>query len=96
MAINFEWDPAKAASNLQKHGIDFYDATTVFDDPHRVAVNVTKPEHGEIRYLIVGMMSNGRMASVIYTIRNHRARIISARKVRKNEQRDYDRRQAAP
>ena len=95
MAISFEWDPVKASSNLQKHGIDFYDATTVFDDPQRVAINVTKPEHGEVRYLIVGMMNNGRMAAVVYTIRHHRTRIISARKVRKNEQRDYDRRKAA-
>jgi uncharacterized DUF497 family protein len=36
MEMRFEWDPAKAASNLEKHDIDFLDAATVFDDPVRV------------------------------------------------------------
>jgi uncharacterized DUF497 family protein len=30
---SFEWDPAKAANNLQKHGVAFEDAIKVFDDP---------------------------------------------------------------
>ncbi len=32
-AIRFEWDEAKAAKNLTKHGIDFATATLIFDDP---------------------------------------------------------------
>jgi len=33
MALTFEWDPAKAAANLKKHGVKFKEATTVFGDP---------------------------------------------------------------
>jgi uncharacterized protein len=88
--MEYEWDPPKAASNLQKHEIDFLDATTVFDDPVHVEKEVTKPEYGKRRYIAIGMMDDGRMATVVYTDRGHIRRIISARKVRKNEQREYD------
>lgn len=33
-AMEFEWDEAKARSNLTKHGIDFADATAVFEDDY--------------------------------------------------------------
>ncbi|MGH9369830.1 MAG: BrnT family toxin, partial [Thermoanaerobaculia bacterium] len=31
--MRFEWDPAKAAENLAKHGVSFQEAATVFRDP---------------------------------------------------------------
>jgi hypothetical protein len=31
--MRFEWDPAKAESNLQKHDVSFDEAVTVFKDP---------------------------------------------------------------
>jgi uncharacterized DUF497 family protein len=31
---DFEWDAAKAAANLRRHGVSFVEATEVFDDPH--------------------------------------------------------------
>jgi uncharacterized DUF497 family protein len=93
--IDFDWDPAKAAFNVQKHRISFDDAITVFDDPHHYIVDVTKPGYGEARFIAIGALIDGRMAAVVYTDRQRR-RIISARKVRKNEQREYDIRQASP
>jgi hypothetical protein len=33
VGYEFEWDPAKAASNLRKHGVSFDEASTVFGDP---------------------------------------------------------------
>lgn len=85
----FEWDADKAASNLAKHKIAFEDAATVFDDPHHYIVDVTKPEFGESRFIAFGTLFDGRMVAVVYTDRQRR-RIISARKVRKNEQQEYD------
>ena len=92
--MNSEWDPAKAESNLEKHKINFWDAITVFVDPAHFDVNVTKPEYGETRYIAIGSMTNGRMAAVVYTDRDNKRRIISARNARKNEQKDYDQRKA--
>lgn len=89
METQFEWDLDKAASNLQKHKIDFLDAITVFDDPMRIEKDVTKPVHGETRRIAIGTMLDGGMATVVFTIRNQKRRNISARKVRKNERQEY-------
>jgi len=47
--VDFEWDPAKAASNFAKHGVDFSDAMHVFDDP-LMQLLVDPRAHGERRY----------------------------------------------
>ena len=86
MQSGFEWDPAKADSNLEKHNIAFEDAATIFDDPYHFLVDVTKPEYGENRYRAIGRIYGGRLVAVVYTNREERRRIISARKARKNEQ----------
>ena len=40
---HFEWDPAKASSNLRKHGIDFGQAATVFEDPLSMSMPMRRP-----------------------------------------------------
>ncbi len=47
-ALEFEWDPAKEASNRAKHGIDFAEAVTAFDDPHEVTVRDPRTFEGSI------------------------------------------------
>jgi uncharacterized protein len=89
MQSGFEWDPAKAASNLAKHNIAFEDAATIFDDLNHFIIDVTKPEYGENRYRAIGRLHGGRLVAIVYTNREERRRIISARKARKNEQREY-------
>lgn len=89
--MKFEWDLAKEATNEQKTKISFVDAITVFDDPRHLNEDSTKPEHGEQRMLAIGMVGTVLMA-VIYTNREDRRRIISARRARDNERKRYDRR----
>jgi uncharacterized DUF497 family protein len=36
--VPFQWDPRKAASNLDKHGVDFGDAVAVFEDPRALTM----------------------------------------------------------
>ncbi len=43
--MEFEWDEAKAASNLAKHAVSFEEAKTVFDDP--VYVDFCDPDHSQ-------------------------------------------------
>ncbi|MCC6455266.1 MAG: BrnT family toxin [Caldilineaceae bacterium] len=95
MEMEFEWDPAKAASNLAKHRIDFEDAIALFYDSYSVVKDVTKPVYGEVCYLIIGMMADDVMAAVVYTHRGSRRRLISARRVRKDERRLYDNHKAS-
>lgn len=85
----FEWDDAKAASNLEKHGIDLDDAVRVFADPLAINSNVTLPEYGESRFKTAGLVAD-RAIAVIFTDRGPVRRIISARWSRRNERREYD------
>jgi uncharacterized DUF497 family protein len=82
----FEWDDAKARSNLRKHGVDFEGAKAVFDDPARV--ETLDLDEQEERFILTGMAARGLLV-VVYTERNNRFRIISARLANKGEQNDY-------
>ena len=90
MGYEFEWDSNKAASNLEKHRVDFDEATTVFGDPR--AVNMPDPLHSvsEQRFVLLGRSSRGRVLIVCYTERPPRTRLISARQASRTERRQYD------
>ena len=89
--ISFVWDGTKAESNLKKHKISFKEAQTVFSDPN--ARMIFDPEHSgaEDRFILLGISSGLRVLVVChcYTEDDMVIRIISARKVNKNEQKQY-------
>ena len=87
MADEFEWDKGKAAANLAKHAVSFQVAKQAFDDPAALD-RFEGHENGEERFNILGMVS-GRLLFVVYTIRNGRKRIISARLAVRYEKRLY-------
>jgi uncharacterized DUF497 family protein len=84
----FEWDAGKAQANLRKHGIAFEAARLVFKDGFAVEWLDAELPYGEARFVITGMVA-GRPLRVVYTERNGRIRIISARKATRHEQREY-------
>jgi hypothetical protein len=90
VSYEFEWDPAKAADNLKKHGVSFEEAVTVFGDP--LSLNMPDPLHSaeEERYLVLGMSAARRLLVVAYAERGQRTRIISARKAARRERHDYE------
>ncbi len=88
--MEFEWDPAKAQENLRVHGIDFADAVGVFDNPYLSWEDLDT--EGEQRHLALGMDVLGRILVVVYTYRNGKIRLISARKATRKEEREYARR----
>ena len=90
----FEWDAAKAESNLVKHGVSFEAARCVFDDVFAFERSDFDSGPGEIRYVITGMV-NDVILTVVYTERGDRTRIISARRATKHEQEKYYRSQTA-
>ena len=85
--MEIEWDNNKAASNLIKHKIDFEDAKNIFLDPNRLE-REDKRDYDETRIQVIGIV-NQVVLFVVYTQRNGRYRIISARKANKNELRQY-------
>jgi uncharacterized DUF497 family protein len=85
--MDFEYDPAKSASNKVKHGIDFDEASLIWKDA-RVKSSLLDSRI-ETRYLLVGKLDE-KLWSVIYTHRNERIRIISARPSRSGEIDGYE------
>lgn len=85
--IKFEWDPVKAASNLQKHQVSFDDAKSVFYD--EFAVQFFDEEHSSLedRFLMLGLSASAKLLIVCHCEREHGQviRIISARKATKRE-----------
>jgi len=86
--VDVEWDPEKADANLTKHGIDFADAVTVLHD--ELALTMRDDSSGEDRFVTLGSDALGRLLVVIYTERDERLRIISARRATKQERRQYE------
>jgi hypothetical protein len=88
--VILEWDPEKARSNLEKHGVDFHEAGTVFDDP--LSTTVPDPAHsvGERRYITIGLSLSGRILVVAHTDRGEAVRLITARPATPTERRFYE------
>lgn len=84
----FEWDPTKNASNERKHGISFEDALAVFDDYGMVGWLCSDSEDDEDRFMAVGRVG-WKIVSVVYTPRDNKRRLISARKANRDERREY-------
>lgn len=93
----FEWDPAKAASNLLKHGIRFESAARVFADPF-VIMAPERIDDREMRWQAIGALDGMRVLLVVHTIREVNEdgqkieiiRIISARRAGRAEKRRYE------
>jgi hypothetical protein len=83
-----EWDPAKARANLSKHRVRFADAATALEDTG--AISVCDEGKDEERWISIGMDSLGRILVVVYTWRDERARLISARPATRREARQYE------
>jgi uncharacterized protein len=83
----FEWDADKAEANLRKHRIAFEAARRVFEDDFAIEWQDADLAYGEMRFVITGMV-DGRLVRVVYTERNDRIRIISARKATPHEQKE--------
>jgi hypothetical protein len=88
MDMEFEWDPAKAAANLRKHGIPFRMACEVFKDIDHLESLEDSCDYGEERWIVLGCVKE-KVLAVVYAIRGNRTRLISARKATQNEEREY-------
>jgi len=87
--VEFEWDPAKAESNVAKHGVDFDTATEIFEDPDRLVIADRRRAYGERRYQAIGA-ARGLVLFVAYTMRGENVyRIISAKKAARGEREAY-------
>ena len=82
----FAWDETKRQSTIKKHGIDFLDASRIFDG--RPVCHIVANYQKEQRWGTIGKLDK-RIITVIWTYRGTKIRIITARKARENEKREY-------
>ncbi len=95
MVYNFEWDPQKARSNMEKHRVRFEEAGSVFRDPR--ALSMFDPDHSEAedRWVTLGIGRSGRLLLVCHTFRDDSEasvtiRIYSARRPTAKETQAYE------
>jgi uncharacterized DUF497 family protein len=90
MSLIFEWDEEKAASNLEKHGISFQEASTIFMDS--LSSTISDPLHsfGEQRFVTIGESTEREILVVVHTQRDSKIRIISAREATRRERQHYE------
>ena len=84
---DFEFDQAKSLANLNKHGVDFIDAQTIWQDPNLIEIKANSED--EPRSLVIGKLK-GKHWSAIITFRETSIRIISVRRSRNSEEVIYE------
>jgi uncharacterized DUF497 family protein len=84
--MDFEFDPAKSAANLKKHGIDFLGAQVLWSNPDRLEVRARSLD--EPRTQVIGRIGDVVWSAFI-TVRSDRIRIISVRRARDEEKAAY-------
>ena len=88
--FKFEWDDQKAASNLQKHGVSFDEAVSVFGDARALTFSDTDHSEFEDRSRIYGISNKARLLVVVHTERRNGIRVIGARKATRYEKGIYE------
>jgi uncharacterized DUF497 family protein len=81
--VNFTWKPAKRASNLKKHGLDFADAEQVFGGP-TFTVEDVRDFDGEQRFNSTGFLGM-TIVTITHTETDDIIHIISMRKAEPHE-----------
>jgi uncharacterized protein len=85
--MNFEFNPEKNDKNKKKHGIDFYEAQALWDDPDLIEIPAKTPD--EPGFMVIGKIA-GQYWSGIITHRGVVVRIISVRWSREEEIEIYE------
>jgi uncharacterized protein len=88
------WDTGKATRNLERHGVSFEEAATVFADPLALEWEDLEHSHHEGRFKRLGLSSQGRILILVYSYRRLKngqetLRIITARRASPKEREAY-------
>jgi len=85
--MEFEYDPTKNVGNKPKHGIDFDEAKSLWEDADRLVFPARSDS--ELRFAMMGRIRD-MVWVVFFTVRQQRIRIISVRPARPNEREEYE------
>ena len=90
--IEFEWNPTKAKDNLQKHGVSFEEAESVFYDEYAQQFFDDEHSEREERFIMLGISDRSRILVVCHCERSEdqKIRLLSARKATAKERKYYE------
>ena len=84
--MEFDWDEGNQNKNFEKHSVSQREAESVFFDPNKLKYPDPKHSSIEPRFVLVGKTELCRKLFIVYTDRNNKIRIISARDLNKNKE----------
>lgn len=88
--MDIEFDPAKDAANIAKHGVSLAFGQEVFSDADHIVIASHRPIDGEERFKVIGTVE-AKLWTAVYVMRSVRFRFISVRRSNDGEERIYDR-----
>jgi uncharacterized protein len=88
--VGFDWDEGNKQKNWEKHQVDYTECEQVFFNKPLVINEDTKHSSHEKRYYVLGRSDTGRTLFLVFTIRNYKIRVISARDQSKKERKIYE------
>lgn len=88
--MDIEFDPAKDAANIDKHGVSLTFGVQVFEDADHIVIASHRPIDGEDRFKVIGAV-DAKLWTAVYVLRGAAFRFISVRRSNYGEERLYDR-----
>lgn len=86
--VEFEWDRGNKEKNQKKHQVSITEIEEVFFDDDKQEYPDPNHSQTEIRKIIVGSTNHGKLLFIVYTVRNQKVRVISARDLNKKKEED--------
>ncbi len=88
--LTFEWDKGNELKSWIKHGIKAQEAEDAFYDKNRLVLQDIKHSHQEERFILFDKTKAGQLLFIVFTVRNNKIRITSARNIKRNEELMYE------
>lgn len=83
--LGFDWDEGNKQKNWEKHKVDYRECEeVVFNQPLLINEDM-KHSSQEQRYYVLGRTDSDRTLFLVFTIRDNKIRVISARDQSKKE-----------
>ncbi|MBU0490133.1 MAG: BrnT family toxin [Bacteroidetes bacterium] len=86
----FEWDEGNINKNKEKHGLDWWLIEEIFFYEPVIIQDDIRHSGEEKRWFLLGKTDNAVLIMAVFTVRNQKIRIISARKMNKKERKAYE------
>ena len=85
----FEWDQSNIEKNWEKHRVSYLECEEVFFNQPLLVQEDEIHSKFEPRYYVLGKSNDGRQLFIVFTIRQNKIRVISARNMSRRERRIY-------